>query len=566
MNTSLAPGSAGHAAEAVAVRGTPRSAGELAERLEVLDLAKRDDHPGQLAAVAAIEEEAAGLGDLGLVMAARLAREDLRYRQGDVDAAGRALEIKRWATVHRDDVVLARTHSLLHLICGNAGDPGAALEHALHAVELLDPIDASPERRSRYLMRLGNALGDCKSFDDARLRYRQAEQYAIAAGNAQAQVLVLYNDACNECDAGNPQRAWEAAERMVAVAAANALTLDLLALGNLARTYIALGRYAEAEMTIRAGIEDAPTLSVQLNDRADALLILAEAQRHLGAFDRAQESLDRCARECAELGLPREGLLLKEQQAQLYAARGDYKQAFELLRVFHAESEAMHADERTAQARTRQAMFETTEAREQARQFREQALRDQLTGLYNRRYVDEHLPDLLEHAARAGTPLVAALVDLDHFKRINDACSHEVGDRVLVAVAGLLTAAVHTGGTGTALPGAGSFAARFGGEEFLLVLTGLHPALEAMPRLDELRRVVADHPWQPITGEVPVTVSIGVSAAVAGGTQSSLLAGADKWLYTAKRQGRDRVCADPDTTGRRPPDSLDPRAGGLLPA
>jgi len=57
----------------------------------------------------------------------------------------------------------------------------------------------------------------------------------------------------------------------------------------------------------------------------------------------------------------------------------------------------------------------------------------------------------------------------------------------------------------------------------------------------------ARDPWQPITGEVPVTVSIGVSAAEADGTQSSLLARADKWLYTAKDQGRNRVCTDPET-------------------
>lgn len=149
-----------------------------------------------------IEEEAAGLGNLGLVMAARLAQDDLSYRRGDVDAARRVVEINQWAAAHGDDVVLARSHSLLQLICGNAGDPGAALEHALRAVELLDHVDASPNRRARYLMRLGNALGDCKSFDDARLRYRQAERYTIAAGNARAQVAVLYNDACNECDAG----------------------------------------------------------------------------------------------------------------------------------------------------------------------------------------------------------------------------------------------------------------------------------------------------------------------------------------------------------------------------
>jgi diguanylate cyclase (GGDEF)-like protein len=208
----------------------------------------------------------------------------------------------------------------------------------------------------------------------------------------------------------------------------------------------------------------------------------------------------------------------------LHAARGEFARAFAAHKEYHAAEHRLVSQQRAAQARTRHAMFETAEARREAERFREQARRDPLTGLHNRRYVDEFLPVLL-----ARTPAVVAMVDLDHFKRINDACSHQVGDRVLVAVAGLLRDA--------AAPG---FAARLGGEEFLVVLTGLDDA-DAVRRLDTLRRTIAEQHWAPLTGELPVTVSLGAATAELGSDPSPALARADAALYAAKRGGRNRV-------------------------
>jgi diguanylate cyclase (GGDEF)-like protein len=184
-------------------------------------------------------------------------------------------------------------------------------------------------------------------------------------------------------------------------------------------------------------------------------------------------------------------------------------------------------------------MFETAEAREDAARFRDQARRDPLTALPNRRYMDEHLPAMIEEAGRTGGSLVAALVDVDHFKRVNDTLSHEIGDQVLVAMAGILSAAVPAG---SALDV--GFAARTGGEEFVLVLAGLSPAA-AVRHLEALRHAVATHPWEPLTGDMPITVSIGVAAAEPDDTQQRLLTRSDELLYVAKRGGRNRVCVDP---------------------
>ena len=129
------------------------------------------------------------------------------------------------------------------------------------------------------------------------------------------------------------------------------------------------------------------------------------------------------------------------------------------------------------------------------------------------------------------------MIDLDHFKRINDSLSHDVGDRVLMAVADLVVSEQDA-------LAADGFVARMGGEEFLVVLPGVG-ATEAPRLLEAIRLGIASHAWSPITGDLPVTVSIGGLSAVPGDgdTQTQLLAEADRRLYAAKRAGRDRVVA-----------------------
>jgi diguanylate cyclase (GGDEF)-like protein len=184
-----------------------------------------------------------------------------------------------------------------------------------------------------------------------------------------------------------------------------------------------------------------------------------------------------------------------------------------------------------AQAQTRLALFEPAEARDDAELFREQAHRDPLTGLFNRRYVDEELPDLIA----TDPELTVAIVDLDHFKQINDQLSHAVGDQVLVQTARVLESHL-----AAAVPD--GFVARLGGEEFLLVLPRTSLAV-ATVWLDDIRKAVSACEWRDITSELPVTASIGVAGMhdVRTRSQADLLSVADRNLYAAKRAGRNRV-------------------------
>jgi diguanylate cyclase (GGDEF)-like protein len=164
--------------------------------------------------------------------------------------------------------------------------------------------------------------------------------------------------------------------------------------------------------------------------------------------------------------------------------------------------------------------------------LRSESIRDALTGLFNRRYMEESLDLELARAERGRHPVGVVLVDVDHFKRVNDTYGHAGGDAVLAALGALLRASVR----------GGDLACRLGGEEFLLILPGT-PLVELARRAEELRAAVRGvqvvHHGQPLG---PITVSMGVAAAPDHGTtRDALLRAADAALYRAKAAGRDRI-------------------------
>lgn len=158
----------------------------------------------------------------------------------------------------------------------------------------------------------------------------------------------------------------------------------------------------------------------------------------------------------------------------------------------------------------------------------ELAVTDSLTGLRNRRYAMRHLDGLMR-----STGATAFLIDIDRFKSINDRLGHPVGDVVLREIAERLRGHVR----------ASDVVARLGGEEFLVVAVGTIGDLARVVG-ERLRQVVAETPVRAAGEELPVTVSVGVAEAQAGGSAEGLLKRADDALYRAKELGRDRVEMD----------------------
>ncbi len=168
--------------------------------------------------------------------------------------------------------------------------------------------------------------------------------------------------------------------------------------------------------------------------------------------------------------------------------------------------------------------------------YREAKLRadhDGLTRIFNRRYFDERIVEEMTRAQRYGQDISLLIVDLDHFKRVNDTYGHQAGDLVLKEVGALLTETLRST----------DFAARYGGEEFAVILTHTGQT-HAWQLAERLRAKVEKLRFEHEGSRFQVTASIGVSAMERGtfSRNADLIRAADKALYRAKESGRNRVC------------------------
>jgi len=170
-------------------------------------------------------------------------------------------------------------------------------------------------------------------------------------------------------------------------------------------------------------------------------------------------------------------------------------------------------------------------------ELREQSTHDALTGLYNRRFLEESFSRELLLAERAGHPVSVIMGDLDHFKTVNDRDGHLAGDEVLRVFGTLMKYNAR----------ASDIICRYGGEEFLLVLPGMTEE-GAIERAEQVRRAMASTPVRHGASQITVTASFGIATFPSHGrTTDELIAAADSALYSAKSGGRNRVshCVEP---------------------
>lgn len=195
---------------------------------------------------------------------------------------------------------------------------------------------------------------------------------------------------------------------------------------------------------------------------------------------------------------------------------------------------AMERALRTANQRLRENLDEISELQQE---LAEQAVRDPLTGLYNRRHLDDALARELARMRREASTLVVLMADIDHFKRINDGWGHPVGDGVLRSLAATLRDHFREF----------DLICRYGGEEFLVVLPGTDLE-QGMARAESVRRYFAAQRIALGEQREQITISIGLAVFPLHATdQMALIAQADAALYRAKHAGRDRVMvADPE--------------------
>lgn len=270
---------------------------------------------------------------------------------------------------------------------------------------------------------------------------------------------------------------------------------------------------------------------------------LAFAAQGLGRADEATRWA-RQAREWIAAGAPEPGNLVEfRRMARLAVVEGDAQAAMAWMRRLHARvvvrQQAM-LDARAAELsalESRQSLhLELAELRQRDSGLRQQfqaletlSRTDALTGLLNRRGLDAEAA-LLRQGRQ---PFVLAILDVDHFKRINDTHSHGVGDRVLAALSACMSQALRDGDS----------LARYGGEEFALLMPGAQ-LNQAAAVLERLRERVERHPWADLAPGLAVTVSAGLAASPFDVSFDDAVARADRALYQAKAAGRNRVVVD----------------------
>jgi diguanylate cyclase (GGDEF)-like protein len=192
--------------------------------------------------------------------------------------------------------------------------------------------------------------------------------------------------------------------------------------------------------------------------------------------------------------------------------------------------------ERNVSRRTAELSAALEQLAEANSRLRESNRRDVLTGMFNRRHFREMFETLLQQTHETRQPLSLMLIDLDHFKQVNDEYGHLAGDECLRALSRMLSQCLSSE--------SGAVVARFGGEEFVVVLPGV-----ASPRVldiaEKVRKHIGGEPVHYAGREIRITASIGVHTVQAGASANAdeVLHHADDALYSAKNAGRNRVHA-----------------------
>lgn len=261
-------------------------------------------------------------------------------------------------------------------------------------------------------------------------------------------------------------------------------------------------------------------------------------------LDGAQRLLQEALQIAETMDTPHLAFQIELALSEILEAQGLWQEALMHFKRFHAlQTQTRHQAspdrlqvmemrieiERSRIENSRLRRMQASERRERSR-FEQLASEDPLTGLLNRRGFEVQAEQLLPELIRLETPLCALMIDIDHFKNINDSWGHEVGDKVLRQVGALLKSGCRQH----------DLVARWGGEEFVVLLRG-RDAAGGREVAERLRQLVAGWEWSKIQQGLAATISVGVAARVDETALPSLIGRADEQLYLAKKAGRNVV-------------------------
>jgi diguanylate cyclase (GGDEF)-like protein len=445
------------------------------------------------------------------------------------------------------------TRAIIARVLILTGDLSEALDEALTAVEM---ADLSGELRPRMVTLTAIGIVHFSLGQTATaMRYCElAAETARLLGDVVGHGALIDTIACvyfamaeaarhagDEVAAGEHCRSAieRAREAMEIARSAGHRYYEANALGNMAEALAFAGRPAEAleameSFQIDPALDAVSTMAHHLDTRGSICMALERYEQAAGLFVQA-------------LGLSpgnNTAMVYCEHLSDAYERTGDLRAALDYHKRFHALFTLVASESAQRSAGVAAIRMETSRAKEYALQegvraeelynsnleltllaedLRQQSLEDPLTGLANRRFLDR----LLE---ADGQKYAIALIDVDHFKRVNDGFSHQIGDDVLRHLGRMLQAACRAGDT----------AARYGGEEFALLLSDTSD-LAAAATAERVRLLVEAFDWAQVTPGLRITVSIGVAGIHEASSVAATLDLADHRLYEAKNAGRNRV-------------------------
>jgi two-component system, cell cycle response regulator len=484
-----------------------------------------EDHDAALAEAIRCHEVARGLEDPGLRCRALVLQAAVMLQRGDLQGAvALTTEADPFAEAADDDSARAELAAVKGQLNFFAGSYPESLAQAELAIALSDRAGSLPLRV--FTRRCACVVFGNIGVSDWHGKLQEVLELAIEADNPWEEAMSRNDLAHLTMEQGRLDEAERDIGRAMAIAAPLApLNTFALAVLSCTRSEVRLraGR-AEAALADAQTAVDLLTADGEPNPYLLAMSVVVEVQAllALGRLDEAERTGQRAVERLGDR-VPQARSMILSTVAEALREAGRLEQAYDVMSAGLAVERAAFAELSALQRGLERATLEATAARDQAE-------RDWLTGLHNRRYLAR---ELVRHAAAPGAgPFSLAMLDLDHFKDINDRYGHHAGDQVLMRVAALLLGGVR----------GQDVVVRTGGEEFMLLMPETDGAA-AVAACERLRSAVRAEPWDHIAAALTITASFGVATADGTPDLAVLAETADKRLYAAKRAGRDRVIA-----------------------
>ena len=459
---------------------------------------------------------------------------------------------------------LAKHHNLIKLAARAHNDIAAVyggrslFEHAMHhlrsGIELLE--GAGEKVGPSLLNNLGNIYMSSERVDEALACFQRGREEFGASGDQHWEAIARTNEGRALVRIGRREEGVAALEEALAsFRNLNKPTYVATTLGKLGSAWASAGDNIAAERCFKEAlkvyeVDPNTTFRGEVHDAYGEFLL------QVGDPEGALRELTVGEEVCLTAGAESPANDMVRQQARALRLLGRHEEAFGKLNSYLEKREKLDHDrgqavisillvemETRLQGSQELAVFSSQALSDANRALREQAERlerlsstDELTELYNRRFLDRRIKEEIVRADQQNRDIGLVLLDIDAFKAINDKYSHVIGDEVLRRIALILRNSFRRT----------DVVARWGGEEFAILLPNTRKESASLVA-DKARTAIAEHDWFSVAPGLNVTVSAGVAAvseARGGDKAIELLKLADRRLYVAKDQGRDRVVAD----------------------